>query len=80
MFRSYLAMQQFDIVLDEITDSPNTPVGKNKKPIDMFWCCVVLIFYWLHCSALRAIRILATYLSKICPYEQCLAGMSRIFT
>lgn len=42
MFRSYLAMQQFDIVLDEITDSPNTPVGKNKKPI-VFWCCFVLI-------------------------------------
>lgn len=28
VFRSYLAMGQFDIVLDEISDGPNTPVGK----------------------------------------------------
>lgn len=51
VFRSYLAMQQFDIVLDEISESPDTPV------------------------ALRAVRILATYLSKISPYEQCLSNM-----
>lgn len=31
VFRSYLAMGQFDIVLDEITDSPNTPVGKRLR-------------------------------------------------
>jgi hypothetical protein len=29
VFRSYLAMEQFDIVLDEIKDDPNTPVGKR---------------------------------------------------
>eukprot|EP00603_Paraphysomonas_imperforata_P000988 CAMPEP_0114428968 /NCGR_PEP_ID=MMETSP0103-20121206/9223_1 /TAXON_ID=37642 ORGANISM="Paraphysomonas imperforata, Strain PA2" /NCGR_SAMPLE_ID=MMETSP0103 /ASSEMBLY_ACC=CAM_ASM_000201 /LENGTH=299 /DNA_ID=CAMNT_0001598249 /DNA_START=47 /DNA_END=946 /DNA_ORIENTATION=+ len=51
VFRSYLAMQQYDIVLDEIADGPNTPV------------------------ALRAIRILTTFLAKVSPYEQCLAAM-----
>jgi coatomer protein complex subunit epsilon len=51
VYRSYLAMRQYDIVLDEISDGPNTSV------------------------ALRAIRILALYMSGVSGYEQCLGAM-----
>jgi len=51
VYRSYLALNQYDIVLDEIKDHADTAI------------------------ALRAIRILATYLSKMFPYEQCLSAL-----
>lgn len=60
VYRCYLAMGQLHIVLNEISDSPSVPVGKNTMTSHL--SNPLLLTFFCDSSGKRALKLMAQYL------------------